>query len=62
MLGNFSFFLSSADIFQHFSEYSFGSGIMVSNSLDPDQAGHSVGPDLGSNCLHRSPEEVKIHC
>ena len=23
----------------------------VSNSLDPDQARHFVGPDLGSNCL-----------
>ena len=23
----------------------------MSNSLDPDQDGHSVGPDLGPNCL-----------
>ena len=23
----------------------------VSNSLDPDQARHNVGPDLGPNCL-----------
>ena len=23
----------------------------MSNSLDPDQARHFVGPDLGSNCL-----------
>ena len=23
----------------------------MSNSLDPDQGGHSVDPDLGSNCL-----------
>ena len=23
----------------------------VSNSLDPDQARHFVGPDLGPNCL-----------
>ena len=23
----------------------------VSNSLDPDQDRHSVGPDLGPNCL-----------
>ena len=22
------------------------------NSLDPDQARHFVGPDLGPNCLH----------
>ena len=25
----------------------------VSNSLDPDQDQHSVGPDLGPNCLQR---------
>ena len=25
----------------------------MSNSLDPDQARHFVGPDLGPNCLHR---------
>ena len=23
------------------------------NSLDPDQTRHSVGPDLGPNCLER---------
>ena len=25
----------------------------MSNSLDPDQDRHSVGPDLGPNCLQR---------
>ena len=25
----------------------------MSNSLDPDQAGHSVGPDLGPDCLQK---------
>ena len=25
----------------------------MSNSLDPDQARHFVGPDLGTNCLQR---------
>ena len=25
--------------------------IRVSNSLDPDQAQHVFGPDLGTNCL-----------
>ena len=25
----------------------------MSNSLDPDQARHLVGPDLGPNCLQR---------
>ena len=27
--------------------------IRVSNSLDPDQTPHFVGPDLGPNCLQR---------
>ena len=27
--------------------------IRVSNSSDPDQAGHVVGPDLGPNCLKK---------
>ena len=26
---------------------------MLSNSLDPDQAQHHVGPDQGPNCLQR---------
>ena len=25
----------------------------MSNSLDPDQARHAVGPDLGPNCLQK---------
>ena len=29
----------------------FFNTIRVSNSLDPDQARHFVGPDLGPNCL-----------
>ena len=31
----------------------FGNIPSVSYSLDPDQARHSVGPDLGPNCLQR---------
>ena len=31
----------------------FRNTIRVSNSLDPDQARHSVGPNLDSNCLQR---------
>ena len=27
--------------------------IRLSNSLDPDQGQHSVGPDLGPDCLQR---------
>ena len=31
----------------------FFNTIRVSNSLDPDQAGHFVRPDLAPNCLQR---------
>ena len=34
-----------------FLKNSFRNIIRVSNSLDPDQARHSVAPDLGPNCL-----------
>ena len=30
----------------------------VSNSLDPDQARHFVGPDLGPNCLQRLSADI----
>ena len=30
----------------------------VSNSLDPDQAQHFVGPDLGPNCLQRLSADI----
>ena len=29
----------------------------MSNSLDPDQAGRFIGPDLGLNCLQRLSED-----
>ena len=32
---------------------SFRNTIRVSNSLDPDQDLHSVGPDLDPDCLQR---------
>ena len=54
MLGNFvCFFLSSLDFFFkiNFFKKKFRNTIRVSNSLDPDQARHFVGPDLGPNCL-----------
>ena len=35
--------------------------IRVSNSLDPDQARHLVGPVLGPNCLQRSAAEGGKH-
>ena len=31
----------------------------MSNSLDPDQARHFVGPDLGPNCLQRLSADNK---
>ena len=37
----------------NFSEKSFRTNIIVSDSLDPDQARHFVGPDLGPNCLQK---------
>ena len=36
-----------------FSKNSFRNTIRVSNSLDPDQARHFVGPDLVPICLQR---------
>ena len=40
-----------------FLKNSFRNTIRVSNSLDPDQARHSVGPDLGPNCLQKLSAE-----
>ena len=38
----------------------FSSGLpSVSNSLDPDQARHFVGPDLGPNCLQNISADDK---
>ena len=37
----------------NFSKNYLRNSIRVSNSLDPDQAQHFVGPDLGPNCLQR---------
>ena len=43
--------LSSANFFQNqlFRKSSFRNTTWVSNSLDPDQTRHIVGPDLGLN-------------
>ena len=55
MLGNFSCFFVIRWLFSKstFSKNSFRDIIRVSNSLDPDQDRHSVGPGLGPNCLER---------
>ena len=39
----------------------FFNTIRVSNSWDPDQARHFVGPDLGPNCLQRLLADSKSH-
>ena len=31
----------------------------MSNGLDPDQDRHSIGPDLGPNCLQRLSADDK---
>ena len=51
----FHAFLSSADYFQDQLFREILSGIpSLSNSLDPDQARHFVGPDLGPNCFQQT--------
>ena len=42
-----------------YSKYSSRNRIRVSKSLDPDQARHFVGPDLGPNCLQRLSADTK---
>ena len=42
-------FMSPADLFQN-QLFHNNSDFRVSNSLAPDQAQHSVGPDLGPDC------------
>ena len=49
----FFFFFSKSS----FSKNSFRNAIRVANSLDPDQARHLVGPDLGPNCLQKLSAE-----
>ena len=55
MLGNFSRFICCLLTFFQIDFFSnkIENTIRVSNSLDPDQARHFVGPDLGPNCLQR---------
>ena len=50
-----------------FFEKYFRNTIILSTSLDQDQARHFVGPDLGPNCLQKlsaydtSRQRVKAH-
>ena len=60
MLGILCFCCFSTAIFKiNFSKNSFRYTIRVLNSLDPDQDRHSVGPDLGPNCLQRLSADNK---
>ena len=54
-------FLSHFIIVPYFTLWmpDFFNAIMVSNSLDPDQAQCLVGPDLGPNCLQRFSADNK---
>ena len=55
MLGNFGCFKRLLILFRIkvFKKILSGITFIVSNSLDPDQAGHCVRPDLGPNGLQR---------
>ena len=54
--------LSFADFYSKFTfkKKYFKNTIRVSNSLDPDQDRHNVGPDLGPTCLQRLSEMTKV--
>ena len=54
MLGNFAFFLSSADFVRMQSS-------KEANSMDPDQAWHFVRDDLGPSGLNRLSAANKSH-
>ena len=53
--------LASAGFFSKltFSKKSFMNAIRQSNGFDPDQDRHSVGIDLGPNCLQRLSADYK---
>ena len=44
------------------SDVLFQNTIRISNGLDTDQDQHSVGPDLGPNCLQRLSVDDKNRC
>ena len=60
MLGNFSCFCGRLTLFKiNFLKKNSFRNSAVSNGLDPGQDQHSVGPDLGPNCLPRLPADEK---
>ena len=46
----FAIFFSKSTFLNYFRN---ATKVPFLNSLDPDQARHSVGPDLGANCLQK---------
>ena len=58
------FVVVSAYFFQKitFSKNSFRNTIRVSNGMDTGQDRHSVGSDLGPNCLQRLSADNKLCC
>ena len=58
VLGNFSCFLVICFFFKTTFWKNSKNTIRVLNSLDPDQARHFVGPDLGLNCLQNLSADV----
>ena len=61
---NLMHFLSSTVFFfqNPFFQKNFRTTMRMSNSLDPDQARHFVGPNLGPNCLQKlSANDTRRH-
>ena len=61
-LSNFAFIIPSQFVIVPYFTLrmlDFFNAIRVSNSLDPDQDRHFVGPDLGPNCLQRLSADDK---
>ena len=58
MLGIFHAFVYFQNIF--FSKILSQTLSECLNKLEPDQDRHSVGPDLGQNCLQRYPQTRKV--
>ena len=55
---HYTFTVNRCAIF-YFLNTEFFNTIRVSNSLDPDQTRHFIGPDLGPNCLQRLSADNK---
>ena len=62
MVGNFSWIFCHLHMLFNitFIKIFLGNSIRMSNSLDSDQAGHSVESEQGLNCLQRSSVDNRI--